>query len=1003
MASRSVPSEIIEKERKKLLDILQQDPDTILDTLTSRRLISDEEYESLESVQDPLKKSRKLLILVQKKGEVSCQHFLNCLFSTFPESASTQDLRHECLKHDDIEPPHLPSKYLEDVFFPGEKQSENPKITVALKEKSKDVRDIKDNKISYKETVLSLRVSEKENNSPKITIPYLVENVEYEFPPAIEYLQDGQRYDEPDDSLYLEEDYLEPIEYSKDAETAVDEENYDNLEIIVYDDEENPAYSETTEHSDEEQTYEESEISISLEEEEKSIEERKKVFREVLSCLNLDRSRKLLSEVIKQFSLDRVERWIPKTPGDLVWNFLMKVEALDVMARDPILTHRVLDEDSKGDLLTRVENLEIRDTQTQTINSLDVLCAVMLCSDSSLQREVMSNMYQCQFALPLLLPDAENNKIILMLGAMRDIVKVKLTQASGEAARDTEKLLTCTKMPVISFVRLGDCSFSKSQILNRLLSPAGQKSHKIFLHRGLPALELPRQISDGLVEIAWCFPDSDHLKANPWCFQKPVAVTNLRGDLESFWIQFGFLMEISSAVFFFTDRLGQKEWDLLMYLREEAIERCYFVLSSQARESEEAEMSQRILKLKAMQLLFWEVEGPGETGKNMEHLQAALQEVMSSSLRSVSLEDVASLAWELGIQVDCGFEMNEEIPVVFSENVAAIAEDEEEQRHDQSKSPCESSVEIPIKEPGVQNFHLTQVFNTAPFVTGGDFNRVSWRAPRVAGSHFWSGQSSKSFCPLPFQNPRAHNQGKCFGVQYFQPQRFYSDERFINFSRPGRRCPLRDVFGRPLRPVTPHVQAWPRRPPATGALQRSGAVVSRVGHSQFQGSQPAGATGKLMRTPYHIKHSHPQAFSPAKSKFVPRFQFKSAQPKSSQGKHPQQEPSQTQPTSTKPAQSQPSQTKYFPSKPTQPKSCQPQSFRPQPSQPQSSQSKSFQQHASHAKPSSSKSTQDYPCQPRSSQPKLSQHRPTQSKPSQTRPSQAKAYYPKAGPKRVGKR
>lgn len=94
MATRSVPSEIIERERKKLLEILQQDPDSVLDTLTSRSLISEEEYETLENITDPLKKIRKLLILVQKKGEVSCQHFLKCLCSTFPESPTIWHLEH---------------------------------------------------------------------------------------------------------------------------------------------------------------------------------------------------------------------------------------------------------------------------------------------------------------------------------------------------------------------------------------------------------------------------------------------------------------------------------------------------------------------------------------------------------------------------------------------------------------------------------------------------------------------------------------------------------------------------------------------------------------------------------------------------------------------------------------------------------------------------------------------------------------------------------------------
>lgn len=73
MATEGASSELIEKKRTKLLSVLQQDPDSILDTLTSRSLISEKEYETLEEITDPLKKSRKLLILIQKKrrGQLS--------------------------------------------------------------------------------------------------------------------------------------------------------------------------------------------------------------------------------------------------------------------------------------------------------------------------------------------------------------------------------------------------------------------------------------------------------------------------------------------------------------------------------------------------------------------------------------------------------------------------------------------------------------------------------------------------------------------------------------------------------------------------------------------------------------------------------------------------------------------------------------------------------------------------------------------------------------------
>nr|XP_005556846.1 PREDICTED: caspase recruitment domain-containing protein 6 [Macaca fascicularis] len=1036
MATESTPSEIIERERKKLLEILQHDPDSILDTLTSRRLISEEEYETLENVTDLLKKSRKLLILVQKKGEATCQHFLKCLFSTFPQSAAICGLRHELLKYENIVPPQSmeASKNSEDAFSPGIKEPETPEITVFFSEKEhldlETSEFFRDKKTSHRETALSARKNEKEYDMPEVTLSYSVEKVGYEVPATITYIKDGQRYEELDDSLYLgKEEYLGSVDFPEDGEATVEEEVYDDPEHVGYD-EEDFENSETTEFSGEEPSYEESETNLSLEEEqEKSIEERKKAFKDILLCLNMDRSRKVLPDFVTQFSLDRGCKWTPESAADLAWNFLMKVQALDVTARDSILRHKVLDEDSKEDLLPGVENLEIRDIQT--INPLDVLCAAMLCSDSSLQRQVMSNMYQCQFALPLLLPDAENNKSILMLGAMKDIVKKQSTQFSGGPTGETEKFLTLMKMPVISFVRLRYCSFSKSRILNTLLSPAQLKSHKIFLHQDLPLLVLPRQISDGLVEITWCFPDNDDRKENPCFFQKPVALANLRGNLESFWTQFGFLMEVSSAVFFFTDCLGEKEWDLLMFLGEAAIERCYFVLSPQARESEEAQIFQRMLNLKPAQLLFWEGGDAGDRRKNMEGLQAALQEVMfSSSLRCVSVEDMAALARELGIQVDEDFENTQRIQVPSGEDIAGTAEDEGQQRCSQLKSSSKSQALMPIQEPGtqcelsqnLQNLYGTPIFgplleNSWPFPTriGGNFNHVSLKAPWVMGHPFGSEQRPKWFCPLPFQNARARGRGKSFGIQSFHPQVFYSGERFLKFSRVARGGHLNGTFGRPPRPICQHVQACPERPQTMGTLERSGTLVSQVGHSYSLGSQPARAvrkpwpqqactrgtelteaTGKLIRTS-HIGKPHPQSFQPAGAtqKLRPasqqgaqmKMQVRASNPALQIGSYPISKSSQF-----KSDQSNASTVKH-----TQPKP-----FHSVPSQPTLSQKKSCQSHPSQTKPSPCKPTQPKPSQPQPPKSKPSQPRPTQPKSSSTNPSQAKAHHSKAGPKRGGK-
>ncbi|XP_036266321.1 caspase recruitment domain-containing protein 6 isoform X1 [Pipistrellus kuhlii] len=1056
---------IIEKERKKLLEILQQDLDSILDSLTSRRLISEDEYEALEGIPDPLRKSRKLLILVQKKGEDSCQHFLKCLCSTFPESATTWGLMHEFLKHENIESPQSPgvSKNSEDLFSPGKEQPESSEITVSFKKKE-HLEEVDtsgmliDTESSYGEMAWSSGENEKAYNPPAATMSPSEESVESEVSGTIDYSQDQQRYDEPDESLYLGEE--EDLASAEDAESN-EEEGDNNPEYLDYGGEEDPVYSETAEFSGDEQSYGDSEPGMLLEEEEEeeSMEERKKVFKDVLSCLNLDRSRKLLPDFVQQFSLDRGCKWTPETPGDLAWNFLVKVLALDVTARDSILRHEVLGEDGRGASPSGVENLEMRDTPA--MNPLDVLCASLLCSDSSLQHAVMSSMYRCGFALPLLLPDAENNKSILMLGAMKGIVKGQPALPSEGPAGETERSLARAKMPVISFVRLGDCSFSKSRILNALLSPAQPQLHKVFLHHDLPVPVLPRQISDGLVEIAWCFPESDSLRGNPPLFPEPVAVANLHGDLESVWTQFGFLVEVSSVVFFFTDCLGEKEWDLLMFLGEDAIGRCYFILSPQARESEEAQIFQMILKLKPSQLLFWEEEEEaGEEGRNWLGLRTALQEVMSSSLRRVSVEDMASLARELGIQVDQDFENVQGIhQVVPGDNLAGTVEEEGQRRHSQPESSSESPAEVPARELGtegevtqaLQNVHLAPVFvpyvhNLCPFPVriGGHLNRAPVRGPRVAGFHLGSEQKSKWFRPPPFHNSRVPGQGRSFGVQYFQPQRFCPPGSFMKFSRPARGSHMVGLWGRPPRPIWRHVKTWLGRPQTPGGhfhaqpAGPAGRPSPRQAHAR--GTQPPEATEKQMRTSPHTVTPHPRNFQPAgvihrplrpafqqgfklktpagpsnparqmgshptSNRFLPNSLFR--QPTPSQGKHSQPRPfqpmaSQPKPTQTKPTQPQPAQARCSQSKPTQPQPsharCSPsRPTQPQPSQARCSQSKPTQPQPSHARCSQSRPTQPKPSHARPSQP-----RPTQPKSSGTSASQAKASYSRAGPKRGGK-
>lgn len=166
----------------------------------------------------------------------------------------------------------------------------------------------------------------------------------------------------------------------------------------------------------------------------------------------------------------------------------------------------------------------------------------------------------------------------------------------------------------------------------------------------------------------------------------------------------------------------------------------------------------------------------------MEALQAALQEVMSSPLKCVSLEDMACLARELGIQVDQDFEVIQDTQVS-----PRTIEGENQQPQSQTKSPSESRTQKPLREPGTQCedsqnaviFHQTPVFMPypahpwpLPIEAGSNFYHVPLRAPRAISSHFRSQQKAEWFFPFPHQNTSVHSRGQTLLLNTSNPGDF---------------------------------------------------------------------------------------------------------------------------------------------------------------------------------------------------------------------------------------
>eukprot|EP00063_Salmo_salar_P090474 XP_014065309.1 PREDICTED: interferon-induced very large GTPase 1-like [Salmo salar] len=198
-----------------------------------------------------------------------------------------------------------------------------------------------------------------------------------------------------------------------------------------------------------------------------------------------------------------------------------------------------------------VDNLDTDSDTSDVINPLDLITALFLCSDVFLQQEMVQKMSMCQFAVPLLLPNCDTKQCTLMLWALRDIVRKFRPSSQTDSKAFVEERIVLSDIPMVSFVRLGESSLSKSQILNKFLSNP-QQYHDTFIHHDMECGEASRQISDGLVEISWYFPCGNR---NIDMFTKPVAVANLRGDIRSFETQFSFLCQTSVAVYIFSDDL----------------------------------------------------------------------------------------------------------------------------------------------------------------------------------------------------------------------------------------------------------------------------------------------------------------------------------------------------------------------------------------------------------------------------------------------------------------
>uniref|UniRef100_A0A669D1M3 Uncharacterized LOC100705945 n=1 Tax=Oreochromis niloticus TaxID=8128 RepID=A0A669D1M3_ORENI len=197
-------------------------------------------------------------------------------------------------------------------------------------------------------------------------------------------------------------------------------------------------------------------------------------------------------------------------------------------------------------------SLDTQKKEKASVHPMDVQMAVFHCSDSFLKQMMITKLSQCQYALPLLVPDPVTKEIQFPLWTFREVTKTwKVIQCDSEIVTMKSVPVYKAKTPLVSFFRLGSLSVSKSQIMNNLINDR----HDTFFHRNSSGSTEFRYLMDGVAEITWYCPAG---KPND-AFSDCIAFCNLHGDALLIEKQRDILIEKSSVNVFFVASLQNNE------------------------------------------------------------------------------------------------------------------------------------------------------------------------------------------------------------------------------------------------------------------------------------------------------------------------------------------------------------------------------------------------------------------------------------------------------------
>uniref|UniRef100_A0A9J7WUW1 VLIG-type G domain-containing protein n=1 Tax=Cyprinus carpio carpio TaxID=630221 RepID=A0A9J7WUW1_CYPCA len=225
------------------------------------------------------------------------------------------------------------------------------------------------------------------------------------------------------------------------------------------------------------------------------------------------------------------------TEDQLVHMFLQKLLMMNYKARSITVTktsehHSGKQQKSKqssadnvdvfSELFERLSLSDERKSNTDPIHPMDVQMAVFHFADGFLKQLMVTKLSQCQYALPLLVPDPFTQQIEFPLWTFRETNQSWKIKNNDSETMSQSQPVWKAESPMVFFFRFGSVSSSKSQLINNLIN----EKHHTFFHRHCPGSSRTRVLMDGVVETAWFCPS----RTDDDKFTDRVAFCNLHGD-----------------------------------------------------------------------------------------------------------------------------------------------------------------------------------------------------------------------------------------------------------------------------------------------------------------------------------------------------------------------------------------------------------------------------------------------------------------------------------------